>query len=84
MESSAALPERQSDYGPAMHDLQTLFATQEGEQAWEAEMRRSFHEGDLENLRKYLALSLETLETRWRSSASRPIRAASSSKAGTT
>ena len=46
-----------------MHELQRLFATQEGEQAWEAEMRQSFHEGDLENLRKYLVMSLEALDT---------------------
>ncbi|MBY6216804.1 hypothetical protein [Qipengyuania aquimaris] len=46
-----------------MHELQTLFATQEGEIAWEAELRQSFHEGDLENLRKYLAMSLEALDT---------------------
>ena len=46
-----------------MHELQTLFATQEGEIAWEAEMRRSFHEGDLEGVRKYLTMALEALDT---------------------
>ncbi|MBX7539586.1 hypothetical protein [Qipengyuania sphaerica] len=46
-----------------MHELQTQFATQEGENAWNAVMHEHFHTGSLDEAQQYLELQLEALGT---------------------
>ncbi|EDL49231.1 hypothetical protein [Erythrobacter sp. SD-21] len=46
-----------------MHELQTQFATQEGEDAWNAVMHEHFHSGQLGEAQAYLVSQLETLGT---------------------
>ena len=46
-----------------MHELQTQFATQEGEDAWNAVMHEHFHSGELGDAQAYLVAQLEALGT---------------------
>ena len=46
-----------------MHELQTQFATQEGEAAWTAVMHEHFHTGELDDAQRYLEMQLEALGT---------------------
>lgn len=46
-----------------MHELQTQFATAEGESDWTGAMHALFHAGDLDEAQRQLTLHLETLET---------------------
>lgn len=46
-----------------MHELQTQFATQEGEAEWTAVMHEHFHAGQLDEAQEYLAAQLAALET---------------------
>ena len=46
-----------------MHELQTQFATQEGEDAWNAVMHEHFHTGSLDEAQAYLVAQLESLGT---------------------
>ena len=46
-----------------MHELQTQFATEEGEAAWNAVMHEHFHAGSLDEAQAYLVTQLESLGT---------------------
>ncbi len=46
-----------------MHELQSQFATQEGEAAWAAVMHEHFHAGQLDDAQQYLATQLSALDT---------------------
>jgi hypothetical protein len=46
-----------------MHELQSQFATQEGEAAWTAVMHEHFHAGQLDDAQEYLATQLAALDT---------------------
>ena len=46
-----------------MHELQTQFATQAGEDAWNAVMHEHFHSGELGDAQAYLVSQLEALGT---------------------
>ena len=46
-----------------MHELQTQFATQEGEAQWTAVMHEHFHAGELDDAQRYLEVQLEALGT---------------------
>ena len=46
-----------------MHELQSQFATQEGEAEWTAVMHEHFHAGQLDDAQEYLAAQLAALET---------------------
>lgn len=46
-----------------MHELQSQFATQEGEAAWTAVMHEHFHAGQLDDAQEYLAAQLAALDT---------------------
>lgn len=46
-----------------MHELQSQFATQEGEAAWTAVMHEHFHAGQLDEAQEYLAAQLAALDT---------------------